>query len=314
MLTVVLGLGSALGYALHDFLMVKVVRAAAVWTGDVLVDGRGARHPAAARPGAVRPAHRSRRVAGRRLRHGRRPVRGRGAGVPAPRPRHRQPLDRHAAGVAGRRLRRRDRDRRRRVALDAGDDRPAAGRRRRPARLGREGAGRGGVRPGRGRGVGRRRLWRVRSAVAARGAACPPPRPSRSRHLRRRLGPALVGAVRGRHPAAGRGERPAARGHRRLRPPGHHGRAGAGGPPARRPAAPAPARRALRRRRRVRRRGLHPLRRGDRHRAAGGRVRRHRPGRHDGGPARLPRAARAAVAAAVRRAWRAPAWPARCSR
>jgi drug/metabolite transporter (DMT)-like permease len=31
-LTVVLGLGSALGYALHDFLMVKVVRAAAVWT------------------------------------------------------------------------------------------------------------------------------------------------------------------------------------------------------------------------------------------------------------------------------------------
>ena len=32
MLTIVLGLGSALGYALHDFLMVKVVRAAAVWT------------------------------------------------------------------------------------------------------------------------------------------------------------------------------------------------------------------------------------------------------------------------------------------
>jgi len=31
-LTVVLGLGSALGYAMHDFLMVKVVRAAAVWT------------------------------------------------------------------------------------------------------------------------------------------------------------------------------------------------------------------------------------------------------------------------------------------
>lgn len=32
MLTVALGLGSALGYALHDFLMVRVVRAAAVWT------------------------------------------------------------------------------------------------------------------------------------------------------------------------------------------------------------------------------------------------------------------------------------------
>lgn len=32
MLTVVLGLGSALGYVLHDFLMVKVVRAVAVWT------------------------------------------------------------------------------------------------------------------------------------------------------------------------------------------------------------------------------------------------------------------------------------------
>ena len=32
MLTVVLGLGSALGYALHDFFMVKVVRAVALWT------------------------------------------------------------------------------------------------------------------------------------------------------------------------------------------------------------------------------------------------------------------------------------------
>jgi drug/metabolite transporter (DMT)-like permease len=32
MLTVVLGLGSAMGYVLHDFLMVKVVRAVPVWT------------------------------------------------------------------------------------------------------------------------------------------------------------------------------------------------------------------------------------------------------------------------------------------
>ena len=32
MLTVFLGLGSSLGYALHDYLMVKVVRASAVWT------------------------------------------------------------------------------------------------------------------------------------------------------------------------------------------------------------------------------------------------------------------------------------------
>ena len=32
MLTVVLGLGSALGYVMHDFLMVKVVRAVSVWT------------------------------------------------------------------------------------------------------------------------------------------------------------------------------------------------------------------------------------------------------------------------------------------
>jgi drug/metabolite transporter (DMT)-like permease len=32
MLTVVLGLGSSLGYVLHDFLMIKVVRAVAVWT------------------------------------------------------------------------------------------------------------------------------------------------------------------------------------------------------------------------------------------------------------------------------------------
>jgi drug/metabolite transporter (DMT)-like permease len=41
MLTVVLGLGSALGYALHDFLMVKVVRAAAVWTALVWSMGVG---------------------------------------------------------------------------------------------------------------------------------------------------------------------------------------------------------------------------------------------------------------------------------
>ena len=33
MLTVAIGLSSALGYALHDFLMVKVVRVASVWTG-----------------------------------------------------------------------------------------------------------------------------------------------------------------------------------------------------------------------------------------------------------------------------------------
>ena len=33
MLTVLLGFGTATGYALHDFLMVKVVRAASVWTG-----------------------------------------------------------------------------------------------------------------------------------------------------------------------------------------------------------------------------------------------------------------------------------------
>ncbi len=32
MLTVFLGLGSAFGYVIHDFLMVKVVRAVAVWT------------------------------------------------------------------------------------------------------------------------------------------------------------------------------------------------------------------------------------------------------------------------------------------
>src|SRR5512140_3199085 len=32
MITVVLGLGSALGYVLHDFFMIKVVRAVAIWT------------------------------------------------------------------------------------------------------------------------------------------------------------------------------------------------------------------------------------------------------------------------------------------
>ena len=41
MLTVVLGLSSALGYALHDFLMVKVVRAAAVWTALTWSMGTG---------------------------------------------------------------------------------------------------------------------------------------------------------------------------------------------------------------------------------------------------------------------------------
>jgi len=33
MLTIVFGLGTSVGYALHDFLMVKVVRAVSVWTG-----------------------------------------------------------------------------------------------------------------------------------------------------------------------------------------------------------------------------------------------------------------------------------------
>ena len=36
MLTVALGLGSALDCALHDFLMVKVVRAAAIWTALIV--------------------------------------------------------------------------------------------------------------------------------------------------------------------------------------------------------------------------------------------------------------------------------------
>ena len=146
MLTVVLGLGSALGYALHDFLMVKVVRAAAVWTamswsmavGLVIV------LPLALVLYGLPAGAAEWRAVG--LRRRRRAVRGRGAGVSAPRPGHRQPLDRHAAGVAGRRVRRGDRRHRRGIALDAGDDRSAAGRRRRPARLGREGAGRGGVR------------------------------------------------------------------------------------------------------------------------------------------------------------------------
>ena len=37
MLTVVIGLGAALGYAVHDFLMVKVVRGASVWTALTFV-------------------------------------------------------------------------------------------------------------------------------------------------------------------------------------------------------------------------------------------------------------------------------------
>ncbi len=41
MLTVVLGLGSAMGYVLHDFLMVKVVRAVAVWTAMCWAMGVG---------------------------------------------------------------------------------------------------------------------------------------------------------------------------------------------------------------------------------------------------------------------------------
>jgi drug/metabolite transporter (DMT)-like permease len=41
MLTVFLGLGSALGYVLHDYLMVKVVRAVAVWTAMAWSMGTG---------------------------------------------------------------------------------------------------------------------------------------------------------------------------------------------------------------------------------------------------------------------------------
>lgn len=41
MLTVFLGLGSALGYVFHDFLMVKVVRAVAVWTAMTWSMGTG---------------------------------------------------------------------------------------------------------------------------------------------------------------------------------------------------------------------------------------------------------------------------------
>jgi drug/metabolite transporter (DMT)-like permease len=41
MLTVLLGLGSAIGYVLHDFLMVKVVRAVAVWTAMTWSMGTG---------------------------------------------------------------------------------------------------------------------------------------------------------------------------------------------------------------------------------------------------------------------------------
>jgi drug/metabolite transporter (DMT)-like permease len=41
MLTVILGLGSALGYVLHDYLMVKVVRAVAVWTAMCWSMGTG---------------------------------------------------------------------------------------------------------------------------------------------------------------------------------------------------------------------------------------------------------------------------------
>jgi 1,4-dihydroxy-2-naphthoate octaprenyltransferase len=40
-LTVAVGLGSSLGYALHDYLMVKVVRAAAVWTALTWSMGTG---------------------------------------------------------------------------------------------------------------------------------------------------------------------------------------------------------------------------------------------------------------------------------
>jgi drug/metabolite transporter (DMT)-like permease len=41
MLTVFLGLGSALGYVFHDFMMVKVVRAVAVWTAMIWSMGTG---------------------------------------------------------------------------------------------------------------------------------------------------------------------------------------------------------------------------------------------------------------------------------
>ena len=200
MLTVVLGLGSALGYALHDFLMVKVVRAAAVWTAMSwsMAVGLVIMLPLALVLYGPPTGTAEWRAVGFAM--ARRTVRGRGAGLSSPRPGHRQPLDRHAAGVAGRRVRRRDRDRRWGIALDAGDDRTAAGSRRRPARLGGESPRGGAVRSGRGRGDRHPRRWerrRGRGGRDRRHAARGRRRP-RSRHLRRRLGAPLFGAVRGR--------------------------------------------------------------------------------------------------------------------
>ena len=292
MLTVVLGLGSALGYALHDFLMVKVVRAVAVWTAMSWSMGVGLviLLPLALVLYGPPSGAAEWRAVGFAMAGGlceaaalacllRGLVTGNLSIV--------TPLASLAGGFVAVIA-----DRRRRVALDAGDDRPAAGRRRRPARLGREGAGRGGVRLG----GPERATSRRRGAAPAlsRSPAAPAARPAPAGPCSRRPCSPSSSCCWPRPPRCSRWPSPPTAGWapwsscvpvalllaglrlpRRLA-----GRCGVAGV--------------------VRRRGVHPLRRGDRHRAAGGRLGGHRPGRDDGGAARLPRAARAAVAAAVR--------------
>ena len=108
MLTVVLGLGSALGYALHDFLMVKVVRAVAVWTALTWSMGVGVAVlvPLALVINGLPSGSAEWRAVGFATASG--ICEAAGPGAAAPRPRHRQPVGGHAAGVADRRLRRRD--------------------------------------------------------------------------------------------------------------------------------------------------------------------------------------------------------------
>ena len=249
MLTVVLGLGSALGYALHDFLMVKVVRAAAVWTAMSwsMAVGLVILLPLALVLYGLPAGAAEWRAVGFAMAGGlceaaalacllRGLVTGNLSIV--------TPLASLAGGFVAV------------IAIVGGESLST------PAMIGLPLAVAGGLLASvekapaeevfgldEDAAIDTRRDGSAVDAPAAiedtqsRAAAVRP----RPRHVRSRLGAALVGAVRGRHPAAGRGERPAARGDRRLRPSGHHGRPGAGGPAARRPAAAAPARRALRR-------------------------------------------------------------------
>ncbi len=217
MLTVVLGLGSALGYALHDFLMVKVVRAVALWTAMSwsMAVGLVILLPLALVLYGPPAGDAEWRAVGFAMAGGlceaaalacllRGLVTGNLSIV--------TPLASLAGGIVAV------------IAVIGGEALST------PAMIGLPLAVAGGLLAsvekapaeevfgldGPERDRRRRRRRRLGSAVCRRGRGVRRSGSARSRHVGSRLGIALVGAVRGGHPAAGAGRRPASRGHRRL--------------------------------------------------------------------------------------------------